>query len=191
MDLFEKYLIIINVVGFILYLINMLLYRFTEEANVDKLLTFFSLAGGSLGILLAIVIFDRKAVKDNMMSRVFIICVFIIQVIGLLFLNGVHGEKITLAFWDFFGKYKILIAYGVIINFASFALFAIDKINACEGRSRIRIITLLGIAFAGGTIGALLGMYLLRHKTKVDYFTVGIPLIMIMQVVVVFYLMNL
>ena len=79
----------------------------------------------------------------------------------------------------------------VIINFVSFAAFAVDKINACEGRSRIRIITLLGIAFAGGSIGAILGMYIFRHKTRVDYFTVGVPLIMIMQAVVIFYLMNL
>ncbi len=33
-------------------------------------------------------------------------------------------------------------------------------------------------------------MYLLRHKTKKDYFTVGISLIMVMQVVVIFYAMN-
>ena len=33
-------------------------------------------------------------------------------------------------------------------------------------------------------------MYVFRHKTKKDYFTVGIPLIMVMQVVVIFFLMN-
>ena len=66
----------------------------------------------------------------------------------------------------------------------------LDKINAIEGRSRIRIITLLGIAFLGGSLGAILAMYILRHKTKIDYFTVGIPLIMLMQAVVIFYLMN-
>lgn len=93
MGFFEKYLIIVNIAGCMLYLINMLLYRYTQKANVDKLLMVLSLAGGSLGILITILIFDRKAVKDNMMSRVFIICVFIIQVIILLFLNGVHGEK--------------------------------------------------------------------------------------------------
>ena len=42
----------------------------------------------------------------------------------------------------------------------------------------------------GGSVGALLGIYILRHKTKVDYFTVGIPLIMVMQGVVVFFVMN-
>lgn len=191
MGVAEKYLIIINIIGFVLYLINMLLYNYTAEANVDKFLTIISLVGGSLGILLVIVLFDRKSVKDNMMSRVFVICLFVIQLVMFLFLQGAHGEKITFAFWEFFAEHKILIIYSVIINFVSFAAFAVDKINACEGRSRIRIITLLGIAFAGGSIGAILGMYIFRHKTRVDYFTVGVPLIMIMQAVVIFYLMNL
>lgn len=191
MGVFEKYLLIVNVVGFLIYFINYLLYRFTESANVDKLLTLVALAEGSLGIVVFIALFDRKSVKENMMSRVFVICVLIIQLVAVLFFKGVHGEQITFAFWEFFGKYKILIVYLVVINFISFAAYAIDKINAIEGRSRIRIITLLGLAFVGGSIGALLGMYILRHKIRVDYFTVGIPLIMIMQVVVVFFLMNL
>lgn len=191
MGIAEKYLIIINIIGFVLYLINKLLYNYTAEGNVDKFLTIISLAGGSLGILLAVVLFDRKSVKDNMMSRVFVICLFVIQLVGFLFLKGAHGERITFAFWEFFAEHKILIIYGVVINFVSFAAFAIDKVNACEGRSRIRIITLLGLAFAGGSIGAILGMYILRHKTRVDYFTVGVPLIMVMQAVVIFYLMNL
>ena len=191
MGVAEIYLIIINIIGFVLYLINMLLYNYTAEANVDKFLTIISLVGGSLGILLAIVLFDRKSVKDNIMSRVFVICLFVIQLVMFLFLKGANGEKITFAFWEFFAEHKILIIYSVIINFVSFAAFAVDKINACEGRSRIRIITLLGIAFAGGSIGAILGMYIFRHKTRVDYFTVGVPLIMIMQAVVIFYLMNL
>ena len=191
MGVAEIYLIIINIIGFVLSLINMLLYNYTAEANVDKFLTIISLVGGSLGILLAIVLFDRKSVKDNMMSRVFVICLFVIQLVMFLFLKGANGEKITFAFWEFFAEHKILIIYSVIINFVSFAAFAVDKINACEGRSRIRIITLLGIAFAGGSIGAILGMYIFRHKTRVDYFTVGVPLIMIMQAVVIFYLMNL
>ena len=191
MGIIEKYLIVVNIIGFLMYFINFLLYRFTETGNVDKLLTIVSLAGGSLGILVFVLLFDRKSVKENMMSRVFLICVLIIQVIIILFLKGAHGEQLTFAFWEFFGKYKILIAYLVVINFVSFAAFAIDKINAIEGRSRIRILSLLGLAFIGGSVGALLGMYILRHKTRVDYFTVGIPMIMVMQGVVMFFLMNL
>ena len=65
MGSFEYYLIGINVLGFILYLINMWLYDHTAESNVDKLLTIVSLLGGSAGPLLAILLFDRKSVKQN------------------------------------------------------------------------------------------------------------------------------
>lgn len=105
-------------------------------------------------------------------------------------IKGHHADNITLAFWEFFAKYKILLIYLAIINFIAFAAFAVDKVNAAEHRSRIRIVTLLGLAFVGGSIGSLSAMYLLRHKTRKDYFTVGIPLIMVMQVVVIFYAMN-
>lgn len=191
MGIMEKYLIIINIVGFVLYLINMLLYTYTAEANIDKVLTIVSLAGASPGIIIAIVLFDRKSVKENMMSRVFVICVCIIQIVIFLFFKGKHGENITFAFWEFFERYKILIAYFVIINFVSFATYAVDKIRAVEGGWRIRIVTLLGLALVGGSLGALLAIYLLRHKINVDYFTGGVPLIMLMQAVLVFYLMNL
>lgn len=190
MGTFEYYLIIVNGIGFILYLINMWLYSHSAEGQVDKFLTILSLAGGSAGILLAILLFDRKAVKDNMMSRVFIACVFVIQVVILLMVKGHHADTITFAFWKFFTDYKLLLIYFGIINFVAFVMFAIDKVNAAEHRSRIRIVTLLGVAFIGGSVGGLMAMYLLHHKTKKDYFTVGIPLIMIMQVVVAFYILN-
>ena len=67
-DLFTKYLLVINVVGFFVFLLNKYLYDNTPEGNVDKLLTIVSLLGGSLGIILSILIFDRKAEKGNMMS---------------------------------------------------------------------------------------------------------------------------
>ena len=190
MSTLEKYLIAINIIGFLMYFINFLLYKFTGYANIDKLLTILALAGGSLGIFVFIVLFDRKSVKENMMSRVFLICVLIVQIIILLFIKSFHGEELNFAFWEFFGKYKILIVYLAIINFITFATFAIDKIHAIEGKSRIRILTLIGLAFMGGSVGALLGIYIFRHKTKVDYFTVGIPLIMVMQGAVVFFVMN-
>ena len=190
MNTIEKYLIAINIIGFLMYFINFLLYKYTKSANIDVILTLLTLAGGSLGIFAFIVIFDRKSVKENMMSRVFIICVLIIQIIAMLFIKGFHGEEINIAFWEFFGRNKILMIYLGIINVITFLAFAIDKLHAIKGKRRIRIITLLGLAFVGGSAGALLGMYTLRHKTKVDYFTIGVPLIMIMQAVVVFFVMN-
>jgi uncharacterized membrane protein YsdA (DUF1294 family) len=68
----------------------------------------------------------------------------------------------------------------------TFIVYGIGKYNAIEHRSRIRIVTLLGLAFIGGSIGGLLAMHIFRHKTKKDYFNVGIPLIIVMQIVLIF-----
>ena len=188
---FEYYLIAINILGFILYGINTLLYRFTENGQIDTVLTITSLLGGSLGIVLCILLFDRKSVKQNMMSRVFIACVFVVQTIVYLYIKGIHGENISLAFWDFFEKNKLLLFYFIAINIIKFIAFGVDKQKAIEQKSRIRIITLLGLSFIGGAIGGWIAMYTFRHKTKKDYFTVGLPLIVLMHIVVILYLMNL
>ena len=186
----EYYLLVVNAIGALAYLINLLLYRHTANGRIDVIVTIVSLLGGSAGMLLMILLFDRKAEKENMMSRVFIICIFIIQVIMLLIFKGHHAEHFTFAFWKFFAEHRILLIYLGIMNLVTFIVFAIDKANARANRSRIKIVTLLGLSFAGGSVSGLISMYLFRHKTQKDYFTVGMPLIIVMQVVVLFYLMN-
>ena len=69
----ETYIEIINIVSFILFITNMLLYKFNSNCQIDNLLMIISFLGGSLGIIIAILLFDRKAVKGTMMSRVFAI----------------------------------------------------------------------------------------------------------------------
>ena len=187
---FDYYLIAVNIIGFILYLINTWLYSHTAEGQIDTVLTITSLLGGSFGIILSILLFDRKAEKGNMMSRVFVSSVLVIQIILFLMIKGHIKSELTFAFWDFFESYKLLIVYLLVINIVTLILFAVDKIAAIEHRSRIRIVTLLGLAFMGGSIGALIAMYVFHHKTKQDYFSVGVPLIILMQVVVLFFLMN-
>lgn len=190
-DGFGCYLFIINILGFILFAVNTWLYSHTQDKQIDMVLNIISLLGGSLGIISGILIIDRKARKNNMMSRVFVICVLIIQIIAFLMFKGMHQEKISFAFWEFFGQHKLLSIYLVIINIVTFIAFGIDKLKAVSHKYRIRIITLLGLAFAGGSAGGMLGMYVFRHKINKDYFTIGIPLIILMQAVVVFFLMNL
>ena len=186
----DRYLLIINIAGFILFGINTLLYTFTEEGQIDKILTVVAIAGGSLGIVLSILLFSRKAVKENMMSRVFVFSVLVIQIIIVLWVKGAHGNNLQLAFWTFLAAHKGIIYYLIAINILTFIVYALDKLAAIEGRSRIRIVTLLLLAGAGGSIGALLAMYTLRHKTQKDYFTVGIPLIILAQIFLLFYSMN-
>ena len=84
---------------------------------------------------------------------------------------------------------KILIIYFIGINLVTFIAFGIDKRRAAKHRYRIPEKNLFGLAFAGGSIGALFGMYVWRHKTRVWYFVVGIPMILIMQVAVIIFIL--
>lgn len=187
----DVYLIVVNIIGFILFIINTWLYSHTAEKQIDAILTITSLIGGSAGIVLAIIIFDRKHEKGNMMSRVFVYCILTIQIVIVLYIKGIHNETVSLSIWNFFAHHLWMIVYLTIINIITIITFYIDKRNAIEKRSRIRIVTLLGLAFIGGSIGALIAMYTFRHKTRKDYFTIGVPLILIMHIILIFYLSNL
>ena len=63
-----------------------------------------------------------------------------------------------------------------------FLLMLIDKEKARKNRWRIPESTLIMTAVLGGSIGALAGMYLFRHKTKHLKFTLGVPAILVIQV---------
>lgn len=73
--------------------------------------------------------------------------------------------------------------YLIIINASAFFLMLADKQKARHGAWRIPEATLMWTAILGGSIGALLGMYLFRHKTRHLKFILGIPLILTLQIV--------
>jgi len=56
-----------------------------------------------------------------------------------------------------------------------------DKQRARKNLWRIPEATLIGVAALGGSAGALLGMYIIRHKTRHLKFTLGIPVILALQ----------
>jgi uncharacterized membrane protein YsdA (DUF1294 family) len=78
---------------------------------------------------------------------------------------------------------KLFLIYLLTINAAGFALMLIDKWKAKKNRWRIPEATLMTVAALGGSIGSLLGMYAVRHKTQHLKFTLGIPLILAVQIV--------
>ena len=189
-NIFDRYLLIINIIALVIYGIKVLVYKHQTRDWFEKLCMFIVLLGGSAGILLMIILFDRKAVKENMMSRVFTLCMLVIQAILLLIVKDYHGDQIHIDFWDYLMQHRILLIYLAVVNILTIIVFGVDKMNAKSNRQRVRIVTLLGLAFIGGSVGALIGMYGFHHKTKKAYFTVGVPLILLMQVVVLFYVMN-
>lgn len=82
----------------------------------------------------------------------------------------------------------ILIACLILINAAGLVLMFIDKQKARRKAWRIPESTLLTVAALGGSIGNLFGMYLFRHKTRHLKFTLGIPVILILQIILAYFL---
>lgn len=70
----------------------------------------------------------------------------------------------------------------VLINVISLGAFALDKQKSIEHKWRIPEKTLLFLAAIGGAAGALLGMKLFRHKTRHPRFSIGVPVLLILQV---------
>ena len=81
-----------------------------------------------------------------------------------------------------------LLYYLIVINIVTFVVYGIDKLKAKQGSWRISEATLLILAVIGGSIGALLGMKVWRHKTMHKKFKYGLPLILIIQIILIGYL---
>lgn len=84
---------------------------------------------------------------------------------------------------------KLFLIYFLIVNAAGFLSMLLDKHKARKNLWRISESTLLTIALLGGSIGSLVGMYLVRHKTKHLKFTLGIPLILIGQILLALWML--
>ena len=79
----------------------------------------------------------------------------------------------------------VILVYLVIMNLIAFLLMGADKKKANAKAWRIPEKTLFLPAILGGSIGAILGMQVFRHKTKHWYFKYGMPAILILQLVAV------
>ena len=77
---------------------------------------------------------------------------------------------------------KFFIFYLILINALGLLLMLLDKHKAKHGLWRIPERSLMTVAAIGGSLGTLTGMYLARHKTKHLKFTVGIPVILALQI---------
>ena len=85
---------------------------------------------------------------------------------------------------------KLVIVFLIIVNALGFLLMLIDKQKAIHNRWRIPEKTLLGVGLIGGSLGCILGMRLFRHKTKHWQFVIGMPAILIAQIVLIFLLLR-
>lgn len=83
---------------------------------------------------------------------------------------------------------NISLYYLLLINIIAFIIIYIDKQKAIKHKWRIKESTLFFISIIGGSLGTLIGMYTFHHKTKHIKFTLGIPFILIVQIILIYYL---
>ena len=81
-----------------------------------------------------------------------------------------------------------IIIYLIIINLIGFYMMWSDKRKAKWGKWRIPEQTLFIVTALGGGIGTIAGMYTFHHRTKKPKFTIGLPTILILEIILVVYL---
>ncbi len=82
---------------------------------------------------------------------------------------------------------KGFIYYFVIINIYAFIVMGYDKIKAKLKKYRITERYLMTLAFIGGSFGVLIAMLLFRHKIRTKKFFIGVPFIIAIHLILVFY----
>ncbi|MGN0509127.1 MAG: DUF1294 domain-containing protein [Ruminococcus sp.] len=80
----------------------------------------------------------------------------------------------------------ILAIYLILINLISVIVTIYDKHCAVKRRWRVKESTLLILSMSGGSVGMYITMLLIRHKTRHLKFMLGIPIILILQLVIAF-----
>ena len=80
---------------------------------------------------------------------------------------------------------KYLYYYLIIINIIGLIMMGVDKKRARKHQSRLMEKLLFGIAFIGGSVGIWSGIWIFNHKTRHRPFTIGVPLIMVIQLTII------
>ena len=83
---------------------------------------------------------------------------------------------------------KNILLYLVMINLIGFLMMWSDKRKAKKGKWRIPEQTLFVVTALGGGVGTIAGMYTFRHKTQKLKFTVGLPVLVILEIVAIIYI---
>lgn len=202
MDPFLLYLIAVNAATFVAFAIDYLLcLKFPALDNMaanSLILDIFPIAGGAAGMLLALFLLGglgrgRRMNKDNIAWWFLaIVCLIVWGLVaaakfGLLSPSmGIDG---LLSGWDG-GKLGVLAIYLAVVNIVTFIAFVWDKHVAKNGNNpsrRLPEARLLVLCLIGGSVGGLVAMYVVRHKTAKWYFVWGLPFFIALDAAVAIY----
>ena len=85
---------------------------------------------------------------------------------------------------------NLLYIYVIIINVVTFFIYGLDKSKAKARQWRIPEAQLIFLAVIGGSVGALAGMKVFHHKTRKPKFKIGVPMILIIQLIIIYFLFS-
>lgn len=81
---------------------------------------------------------------------------------------------------------NILFIYLIAISIVAIAITIYDKLRAIGRHWRVKESTLLIISVLGGSVAMYITMQIIRHKTRHIKFMLGIPIIIIVQLLILF-----
>ncbi len=81
----------------------------------------------------------------------------------------------------FSSRAMLIIVFIIMINLIAILLMKKDKEYAEKGERRIREATLLLVALMGGSFGMYFAMFKYKHKTLHRKFSIGVPVIIMLQ----------
>lgn len=99
------------------------------------------------------------------------------------------GRKMDMALINEIGITKIIV-YLLVVNLIAFLAMWLDKWKAKNEAWRIPESTLMSLALIGGSIGGIAGMYTFRHKTKKPKFYIGMPAILVFEIIAIIYILT-
>ena len=82
--------------------------------------------------------------------------------------------------------FRFVSVYFILINLMGIVIMAYDKRRAIMRKWRVPEAHLFFIALIFGSLGSIIGMYMFHHKTKHLKFTMGMPLILLIQVIILY-----
>ncbi|UWG97027.1 DUF1294 domain-containing protein [Dehalobacter sp. DCM] len=85
---------------------------------------------------------------------------------------------------------NIIWIYFSVVNLIGFFMMAYDKLKAKQGGWRVPEVRIFLIGLIMGASGIYAAMHVLRHKTQHRKFVIGIPLIIVLNVLCLIYLLQ-
>lgn len=92
---------------------------------------------------------------------------------------------ILIVFLFYYIKLSLLYSYLVAISIVTFIFYGYDKRQSIKGKIRVPELLLHSLALIGGTVGALAGQVVFRHKTVKRKFRLIFFAIILLQIVAV------